>query len=89
MSITLRPEHERAITQAVESGAYQNPDQVIERALEVLRGEDDWLIEHKDAINEKIERGLAQLDRGEGIPGDQVRGRLEKRKKEWLADQKR
>jgi len=36
MSITLRPEHERAITQAIESGAYENPDQVIERALEVL-----------------------------------------------------
>jgi len=69
MSITLRPEHERAITQAIESGAYENPDQVIERALEVLRGEDDWLIENKDAINAKIERGLAQLDRGEGIPG--------------------
>ena len=36
MAITLQPEHEKAILQAMKSGAYQNP-QVIERALEVLR----------------------------------------------------
>lgn len=28
MTITLRPEHEKAIAQAIESGAYQNPDAV-------------------------------------------------------------
>src|ERR1039457_3741785 len=43
MAITLRPEHERAITQAIQSGAYHSPDEVIERALEVLRSEDQWL----------------------------------------------
>ena len=43
MTITLRPEHEKAIAQAIQSGAYQNPDEVIARALEVLRAEDDWL----------------------------------------------
>jgi len=37
MTITLRPEHEKAIAQAIQSGAYENPDSVIERALEVLR----------------------------------------------------
>ena len=43
MTITLRPEHEKAIAQAIQSCAYQNPDEVIARALEVLRAEDDWL----------------------------------------------
>ena len=89
MSIILRPEHEEAITQAIQSGAYQNPDQVIERALQVLRSEDQWLIENKDAINEKIDRAMAQLDRAEAIPGEELRDRLEKRKAAWLAEQKR
>jgi antitoxin ParD1/3/4 len=80
MSIVLQPEHEKAITQAIQSGAYQNPDQVIGRALEVLRSEDEWLIDNKGAINEKIERARAQLDRGEGIAGESLRDRLEKRK---------
>jgi antitoxin ParD1/3/4 len=89
MSITLRPEHEKAIERAIQSGAYQNPDEVIGRALEVLRSEDEWLTENKDSINEKIERAISQLDRGEGVPGEELRGRLEKRKAAWLAEQKR
>src|SRR5450432_2485547 len=43
----------------------------------------------KDAINEKIERAISQLDHGEGIPGEELRGRLGKRKAAWLAEQKR
>jgi hypothetical protein len=45
-----------------------------------------WLLENKEAINDKIERGLAQLDRGEGIPGNRLRGRLEADKSAWLRD---
>jgi hypothetical protein len=54
-----------------------------------LRPEDEWLIENKDAINEKLERAMAQLNRGEGIPCRRLRGRLEERKAAWLAEQKR
>jgi putative addiction module CopG family antidote len=89
MSITLRPEHEKAIERAIQSGAYQNSDEVIGRALEVLRSEDEWLTENKEAIHEKIERAISQLDHGEGIPGEELRDRLEKRKVAWLAEQKR
>jgi antitoxin ParD1/3/4 len=87
MSITLRPEHEKAIERAIQSGAYRNPDEVIGRALEVLRSEDEWLTENKGAINEKIDRAISQLDRGEGISGEELRVRLEKRKVAWLAEQ--
>jgi antitoxin ParD1/3/4 len=89
MTITLGPEGEKAIQRAIQSGAYQNPNEVIERALEVLRCEDEWLKENKDAINEKIDRAITQLDRGEGISGDELRHRLEKRKAAWLAESKR
>lgn len=43
----------------------------------------------EDAINEKIGRAMAQLQRGEGIPGDDLSDRLEKRKADWLDAQKR
>jgi hypothetical protein len=44
-----------------------------------------WLKENKDTIEHKIERGLAQLDKGEGIPGGRLRARLEADKAAWLA----
>ena len=88
MTITLRPDQEKAIAQAIESGAYQNPDEVIERALEVLLSEDEWSQHDKDELNQKIERATAQLDRGEGISGDELRARLERRKAAWLEEHK-
>ncbi|HTS30425.1 MAG TPA: hypothetical protein VMH81_31350 [Bryobacteraceae bacterium] len=41
MTITLRPEHESLIAEAIRTGAYQNPDEVIRRALEMLQSEDE------------------------------------------------
>jgi antitoxin ParD1/3/4 len=89
MTITLRPEHEKAITQAIQSGAYQNPDEVIGRALEVLRGEDEWLHERKDEIAEKIERAFGQFERGEFFSADESQADMERRKTAWLNEQQR
>ena len=86
MTIKLRPEHEQMVSEALSSGAYHNPDEVIGRALEILALEDQWLRENREAVNAKIARGLAQLDRGEGIPGDVSRTRLQERKSAWLAE---
>jgi Arc/MetJ-type ribon-helix-helix transcriptional regulator len=36
MPIILRPEHEQLVAEALRSGAYQSPDEVIKRALELL-----------------------------------------------------
>jgi Arc/MetJ-type ribon-helix-helix transcriptional regulator len=89
MTITLRPEHERVVTQAIQSGAYQSPEEVIERALEVLRFEDTWLLDHKDEIAEKIDRAFGQFERGEFLSAEESRADMEKRKAAWLAEQKR
>jgi len=89
MTITLRPEHEKVVTQAVESGAYQSPEEVIARALEILRSQDTWLYEHKDEIAEKIERAFGQFERGESFSAEESRVDMENRKAGWLADQKR
>jgi antitoxin ParD1/3/4 len=88
MTITLRPEHEKAIAQAIESGAYENPDQVIGRALEVLRAEDEWLYGQEDEIAEKIDRAFGQFERGEFLSSTESQVDMERRKAQWLREQK-
>ena len=87
MTITLRPEQEKAIAQAIESGAYRNPDEVIARALEALRAQDEWLSGQKDAIAEKIDRAFGQFERGEFLSSDESRADMAKRKADWLRQQ--
>ena len=80
MNITLLPEHEELISRALESGAYQSPDRMMERALELLRQEDEHLLLHKSAIEAKIERALAQFDCGESLSPEHSRQDMALRK---------
>jgi len=48
--ITLLPEHEQLIEQAIQSGPYQNPEQVIGWALETLRSEDESLRDQRSGV---------------------------------------
>lgn len=81
-----RPEIEALIQQRLHSGAFDSVEDVLFDALEMQAERETWLQENKEAINAKIERGLAQLDRGKGIVGEDLRGRLEADKAKWLAD---
>ena len=81
-----RPEIGALIQQRLRSGAFQSVEDVLFDALKMQAERDAWLQENKEAINAKIERGLTQLDRGEGTPGDELRKRLENDKAAWLAD---
>ena len=87
MTITLTSEHERLIAQAIQSGAYQNPEEVIERALEALRNDDAWLRDNKDSISEKIERAFAQFERGEFFSAEESRADMERCKAAWRPGQ--
>jgi Arc/MetJ-type ribon-helix-helix transcriptional regulator len=89
MTIQLRPEHERAIAEAIESGVYRDADEVIGRALEALRGEDEWLHAHRDEIGKKIDRALGQFERGEFFSAEDGRADMERRKKAWLDERRR
>jgi hypothetical protein len=62
--------------EALRSGAYQSPDEVIDRALETLHEQDEWLVVNRRAIDAKIHRGVGELERGEGIPEDELDGYL-------------
>lgn len=89
MTITLQPEHERLLRQALDTGAYQSPDEVVARALEMLTSQDKWLLDQKEKIAEKIERAFAQFERGEFYTDETSRSDMEKRKAAWLRKQTR
>jgi antitoxin ParD1/3/4 len=87
VTITLRPEHEKLIAQAIETGAYQNPDEVIGRALEILHSEDEWLHGLSAEIAETIDRAFGQFERGEFFSAEESQADMEKRKAAWLREQ--
>jgi Arc/MetJ-type ribon-helix-helix transcriptional regulator len=88
MTITLRPEWEQLVTQAMRTGAYQDPHEVIGWALEMLQSENKWLQDHKEAIAAKIDRAFEQFERGDFLSSDQSRADMENRKEAWLRNRK-
>lgn len=72
MNISLKPEHEQFIQSQVESGRFANQEEVIDiafRLLEKLYAEyEQWIEETRN----KIDIGIAELDRGEGLDGEAV-----------------
>ena len=55
-------------------------EEVLLRLLETQEEQDRWLLENRETINAKIRRGIDELDRGEGIPDDQLDAHLAKLK---------
>lgn len=84
MTIRLTPEDEKLIQSRLQSGVFQSVEEVIHDALASQAAETGWLMENTEAIDEKVARGIAQLDRGEGVTGDVARARLQQRKADWF-----
>ena len=51
-------------------------EEVLLPLLDTQEEQDRWLLENREIINAKIKRGIEQLDRGEGIPEDQLDAHL-------------
>jgi Arc/MetJ-type ribon-helix-helix transcriptional regulator len=80
MNIELNSDQQDRINEALRSGAYHGPEDVIDQALEVLRERDEWLSSNREALDAKIRRGIAELERGEGIGEDELDTHLERLK---------
>jgi antitoxin ParD1/3/4 len=90
MTIDLKPEQQRVIDLAVQSGAYQNPDEVLDQAFEIIREQlnlEDWMLGQREEVASHIAAGFAQAERGELIDGDAVLEILRKRRAERLKPQ--
>ena len=53
---------------------------MIGRALAVLHEQDEWLAANRQAIDANIRTGMEELNRGEGIPEDELDAYLKRLK---------
>jgi hypothetical protein len=74
------PALEARIQKQLQATGSGSVEEVLLRLLETQEEQDRWLLEDRETINAKIERGLDQLERGEGIPEDQLDAHLAKLK---------
>jgi antitoxin ParD1/3/4 len=72
MNLTLDPVTEQRIQREVELGHYRDPAEVIARAVSLLEAETEWLQRNKEALDQRLKESVAQIERGEGIPGDKL-----------------
>ena len=74
MSIQLTKEHEDWLRDQVAAGRFASLEEAIAEAVDNLKGDDDlsW-------AKPLVDEGLAELDRGEAIPAEEVLARIEAR----------
>ena len=79
MTIEIRDASlEARIQKQLQATGSSSVEEVLLRLLDTKEEQDRWLLGNKDKINAKIRRGIGQLDRGEGIPEDQLDAYLAK-----------
>ncbi len=76
MNISLTPELERLVDDRVKSGRYASASEVIREGLRLLEEQEQLKQQRLVDVRRKIDRGIEQLGRGEGIPGPEARARL-------------
>jgi len=67
------------LLQATGSGSVE---EVLLRLVETQEEQDRWLLINRDTVKAKIRTGIDQLDRGEGIPEDQLDAHLARLKRQ-------
>src|ERR1700675_2150324 len=73
MTIEIRDASlEARIQKQLQATGSSSVEEVLLRLLDTQEEQDRWLLENREEINVKIRRGIAQLDRGEGIPEDRL-----------------
>ena len=73
MNITLRPEQQEFLQTQLESGAYVNPDDLINEAIALFAAKHQKLRE----LKQMIAIGTEQIQRGEVTDGEKVFDRLQ------------
>ena len=71
---------EARIQRQIQAIGAASAEEALLRLLETQEEQDRWLMENREAIDLKIRRGIQQLDRGEGIPEDQLDAYLAEQK---------
>jgi antitoxin ParD1/3/4 len=72
MNVSLTPELERFISGLVESGRYRSASEVVRHAVRLLQQREEEREAKLEAIRRAVDVGIEELERGEGIPADEV-----------------
>jgi antitoxin ParD1/3/4 len=79
MHISLPPDLDRFVQDAVASGRYRSADEVLQAAVRLLRERDERQREQAAklaALRADIGEGIASIERGEGIDGEEFFAKL-------------
>ena len=83
MNISITPELEKFVQQEVKTGLYQSASEDIRAALRRLKEDKErkprFMVSSKAELEDKLLEGIAELDRGEGLAGEQVFAELKAR----------
>lgn len=76
MNISITPELQKFVEQEVKAGLYQSASEVIRAGLRRLKEDKErksrFVVSSQAELEDKLLEGIAELDRGEGLPGEQV-----------------
>jgi len=78
MNVSLTSNLEKYVNAKVKSGRYYSASEVIREGLRLLQDQDAMREGRLKELQQKIDRGMAQLDRGEGIPGPIAKAELKR-----------
>ena len=76
MSITLTPIQERLLDRLIRTGRYSSAAEVLSVALQLLEEREQHYEQWLEERRIKVQVGLDELDRGEGMDGEVVIERL-------------
>jgi antitoxin ParD1/3/4 len=71
MSVEVTPEIEEIVHSIFRTGRYETESQVIYEALNLLQ--------KRDQLRLDVKQGLSEIERGEGLEGEEVLSELEER----------
>lgn len=77
MNVSLTPELEDLIHEKVNTGRYHSASEVVREALRLLEERDEVRRLRLAEMRSKVAAGLASLDAGESLPGEEVLDELE------------
>ena len=72
MDLHLEAQSAQRIRRDIDLGHYREPAEVVAHALSLLQDEQEWLAQTRDHLDARITESMAQIERGEGVPGDQL-----------------
>jgi antitoxin ParD1/3/4 len=76
MNISITPELEKFVEQEVKTGRYESASEVIRAGLRRLKEDKErkprFVVSSHAELEDKLLEGIAELDRGEGLPGEQL-----------------